>query len=63
MPRIKTWDEVLFDGDIHEIQGKVCLDTLIHRDDVVFVNDEKRINVRHASPDGKDPVTYELRLI
>ena len=67
-------DEILFDWDTHEIQGKIGLHALYsalpkvyalaHGGNVAFAEDDKRNRVaRHACPDGYNPVIYELRLI
>ena len=70
----KVGDEILFDWDTHEIEGKICLHalysalpkiyTLAHGGDVAYaVDDEGNRVARHACPDGYNPVIYELRLI
>ena len=70
----KVGDEILFDWDTHEIQGKICLHALYsalpkiyalaHGGEVAFaVDDEGNRVARHACPDGYNPVIYELRLI
>jgi len=70
----KVGDEILFDWDTHEIQGKICLHALYsilpkvyalaHGADVAFAEAEDGSRVaRHACPDGYNPVIYELRLL
>ena len=70
----RVGDEILFDWDTHEIQGKICLHALYsalpkiyalaHGGDVAFaVDDEGNRVARHACPDGYNQVIYELRLI
>ena len=70
----KVGDEILFDWDKHEIQGKICLHplysalpkiyALAHGGDVAFAVDEDADRVaRHACPDGYNPVIYELKLV
>ncbi len=67
-------DEVVFDWDTHETDGRVCLHALYsmmpkiyalaHGADVAFaVNDEGASVARHACPDGYNPVIYELERI
>ena len=70
----KVGDEIIFDWDTHEIQGKICLHALYsvlpkiyalaHSGDVAFAeDDEGNMVARHACPDGYNPVIYELRLV
>ena len=70
----KVGDEILFDWDNHEIQGKICLHilysalpkiyALAHGGDVAFaVDDEENMVARHACPDGYNPVIYEIKLV
>ena len=70
----KVGDEILFDWDTNEIQGKICLHALYsalpkiyalaHGGDVAFaVNDEGDRVARHACPDGYNPVIYEFKLV
>jgi uncharacterized repeat protein (TIGR04076 family) len=70
----KVGDEVVFDWDTHEIQGRICLHALYsmmpkvyalaHGADVAFAVAEDGSRVaRHACPDGYNPVIYELGLI
>ncbi len=70
----KVGDEILFDWDKHEIQGKICLHALYsalpkiyalaHGGDVAFAVDEEGDRVaRHACPDGYNPVIYEFKLV
>ena len=67
-------DEILFDWDTNEIQGKICLHALYsalpkiyalaHGADVAFAVSEDGGRVaRHACPDGYNPVTFELRKV
>jgi uncharacterized repeat protein (TIGR04076 family) len=69
----KVGDEVVFDWDTHEIQGRICLHALYsmmpkiyalaHGADVAFAVAEDGSRVaRHACPDGYNPVIYELGL-
>ena len=69
----KVGDEVVFDWDTHEIQGRICLHALysmmpkiyalVHGADVAFAAAEDGSRVaRHACPDGYNPVIYELGL-
>jgi uncharacterized repeat protein (TIGR04076 family) len=64
-------DEVVFDWDTHEIQGRICLHALYsvipkiyalaHDGNVSFaVSEEGRRVARHACPDGYNPVIFEL---
>ena len=67
-------DEIVFDWDTHEIEGRVCLHALYsmipkiyalaHGGNVAFATNSKGERVaRHACPDGYNPVIYELSLI
>ena len=67
-------DEIIFDWDNHEIDGKICLHALYsmmpkiyalaHGANVAFAtNDEGTRVARHACPDGYNPVIYELNLV
>jgi uncharacterized repeat protein (TIGR04076 family) len=69
----KVDDDVVFDWDTHEINGRICLHSLYsmmpkiyalaHGADVAFAVTEDGSRVtRHACPDGYNPVIYELRL-
>ena len=66
-------DEVTFDWETHEIDGRICLHALYsampkiyalaHGANVAFAtNDEGKRVARHACPDGYNPVIYELEL-
>ncbi|MBC8223425.1 TIGR04076 family protein [Candidatus Bathyarchaeota archaeon] len=70
----KVGDEILFDWDNHEIQGKICLHALYsalpkiyalaHGGDVAFAEEnEGNWVARYACPDGYIPVIYELGVI
>jgi uncharacterized repeat protein (TIGR04076 family) len=70
----KIGDEILFDWDTNEIQGKICLHALYstlpkiyalaHSADVAFAVSEDGGRVaRHACPDGYNPVIFELRKV
>ena len=67
-------DEIIFDWDTHEIEGRICLHALYsmiskiyasaHGGNVAFAtNSEGEGVARHACPDGYNPVIYELSLI
>jgi uncharacterized repeat protein (TIGR04076 family) len=67
-------DEVIFDWDAHEIEGRICLHALYsilpkvyglaHGANVAFAVREDGVRVaRHACPDGYNPVIYELALL
>ena len=68
----KVGDEVVFDWDTNEIEGKMCLHALYsalpkiyalaHGADVAYAKDDEGNRVaRHACPDGYNPVIYEIR--
>jgi len=70
----KVGDDILFNWDTNEIQGKICLHALYsalpkiyalaHGADVAFAEAEDGSRVaRHACPDGYNPVIYELKRI
>ncbi len=65
-------DEIVFDWDTHEIEGRICLHALYsvmpkiyalaHGGGVAFaVNEEGAQVARHACPDGYNPVILELK--
>lgn len=65
-------DEVAFDWESNEIDGKICLHALYsmlpkiyamaHGADVAFATSENDSKVaRHACPDGYNPVIFELK--
>lgn len=65
-------DEIVFDWDTHEIEGRICLHALYsvmpkiyalaHGADVAFAVNEGGDRVaRHACPDGYNPVILELK--
>jgi len=65
-------DEIVFDWDTHEIEGRICLHALYsvmpkiyalaHGADVAFAANEEGDRVaRHACPDGYNPVILELK--
>jgi uncharacterized repeat protein (TIGR04076 family) len=69
----KVGDEVTFDWETHEIDGRMCLHALYsalpkiyalaHGANVAFAKDDKGQKVaRHACPDGYNPVIYEIGL-
>ena len=64
-------DEVTFDWDTNEIEGRICLHALYsimpkvyalaHGADIAFaVADDGSRVARHACPDGYNPVVFEL---
>ena len=64
-------DEVAFDWDTNEIEGRICLHALYsimpkvyalaHGADIAFaVADDGSRVARHACPDGYNPVVFEL---
>ena len=68
----RVGDEILFDWDSNEIQGKICLHALYsalpkiyalaHGADVAFAEGEDGGRVaRHACPDGYNPVILEMK--
>ena len=70
----KVGDEIIFDWDTHEIDGRLCLHALYsalpkiyalaHGGDVAFAVAEDGARVaRHACPDGYNPLILELRKI
>jgi uncharacterized repeat protein (TIGR04076 family) len=70
----KLGDEIIFDWDTHEIDGRLCLHALYsalpkiyalaHGGDVAFAVAEDGTRVaRHACPDGYNPLILELRKI
>jgi len=67
-------NEIIFDWDTHEIDGRICLHALYsmipkiyalaHRGNVAFATNKEGDSVaRHACPDGYNPVIYELNLV
>jgi len=67
-------DEIIFDWDTHEIDGRICLHALYsmipkiyalaHGGNVAFATNKEGESVaRHACPDGYNPVIYELNLV
>ena len=70
----RVGDEVVFDWETHEIEGRICLHALYsmlpkiyalaHGADVAFAESDDGSSVaRHACPDGYNPVIYELKKI
>ena len=68
----RVGDEIVFDWDTNEIEGKICLHALYsmlpkiyamaHGADVAFATSEDSSKVaRHACPDGYNPVIFELK--
>ena len=66
-------DEIIFDWETHEIDGRMCLHALYsalpkiyalaHGANVAFATDDEGKKVaRHACPDGYNPVIYEIKL-
>jgi len=64
-------DEIVFDWDTHEIEGRLCLHALYsvmpkiyalaHGAEVAFATSEDGKQVaRHACPDGDNPLVLEL---
>jgi uncharacterized repeat protein (TIGR04076 family) len=64
-------DEIVFDWDTHEIDGRLCLHALYsvmpkiyalaHGGEVAFAtNEEGKLVARHACPDGDNPLVLEL---
>ena len=72
--RHKVGDQIIFDWDTHEIEGRLCLHALYSAlpkiyamamgGNVAFAKAEDSSFVaRHACPDGYNPVILELRVI
>jgi uncharacterized repeat protein (TIGR04076 family) len=70
----KIGDEIIFDWDTHEIEGRLCLHALYsafpkiyalaHGGKVAFAKAEDGTLVaRHACPDGYNPLILELRIV
>ena len=70
----KVGDEIIFDWDTHEINGKICLHTLYsalpkiyalaHGANVAYATAEDGSKVaRHACPDGYNPMIVELKVV
>ena len=70
----KVGDEIIFDWETHEIDGRLCLHALYSTlpkiyamamgGNVAFAKAEDGILVsRHACPDGYNPMILELRII
>ncbi len=70
----KVGDEIIFDWDTHEIEGRLCLHALYSvlpkvygmamGGSVAFAKaDDGSLVARHACPDGYNPVILELRII
>lgn len=67
-------DEIVFDWDTHEIEGRLCLHALYsvmpkiyalaHGADVAYATAEDGSKVaRHACPDGANPLVLELKIV
>ena len=70
----KVGDQIIFDWDTHEIEGRLCLHALYSvmpkvygmamGGNVAFAEAEDGTLVaRHACPDGYNPLILELRII
>lgn len=70
----KIGDEIIFDWETHEIEGRLCLHAmysalpkiyaLAHGANVAYATAEDGSKVaRHACPDGYNPLILELKLI
>ena len=70
----KIGDEIIFDWNAHEIEGKICLHALYsvlpkiyalaHGADVAYAEAEDGSKVaRHACPDGYNPLILELKIL
>ena len=62
----KVGDEIIFDWDTHEIEGKLCLHALYSALPKLYAlataEDGSKV-ARHACPDGYNPLILELRVI
>ena len=70
----KIGDEIIFDWDTHEIEGRLCLHALYsvlpkiyalaHGANVAYATAEDGSKVaRHACPDGYNPLILELKIL